>query len=101
MLVWLSHDPLLTTALGVLHHHHAGGRVWCQLFVVFPKNVEIGKTKTHGYSQMCQTRSTLLAGMEAELFHESVLTMSMEFRGSELNESVQEPVHRGAVRKWP
>ncbi len=31
--------------------------------------------------------------MEAESFHELVLTMDMEFRGSELNESVQEPVH--------
>ncbi len=27
-LVWLSHDPLPTTALGVLHHQHADGRVW-------------------------------------------------------------------------
>ncbi len=25
-LVWLSHDPLPTTALGVLHHQHADGR---------------------------------------------------------------------------
>ena len=42
---------------------------------------------------MRQTRSTPLAGMEAESVHELVLTMGMEFRGSELNESVQEPVH--------
>ncbi len=34
-----------------------------------------------------------LAGMEAESFHELVLTMGMEFRVSELNELVQEPVH--------
>ncbi len=31
--------------------------------------------------------------MEAESFHELVLTMGVEFRGYELNESVQEPVH--------
>ncbi len=31
--------------------------------------------------------------MEAESFRELVLSMDMEFRGSELNESVQEPVH--------
>ncbi len=47
---------------------------------------------------MCQTRSAPLAGMVVESFHESVLTMGMEFRGSELNESVQ---GRGAIRKWP
>ncbi len=39
---------------------------------------------------MRQTRSTPLVGMEAESFHELVLTMGMEFRGSELNKS---PVH--------
>ncbi len=39
---------------------------------------------------MRQTRSAPLAGMEAELFHELVLTMGMV---SELNELVQEPVH--------
>ncbi len=31
--------------------------------------------------------------MEAESFHKLVITVGMEFRGSELNESVQEPVH--------
>ncbi len=47
-LVWLSHDPLPTTALGVLHHQHADGRVWSpsiQPFVAFPKNVKIKKLK--------------------------------------------------------
>ena len=42
---------------------------------------------------MRQTRSAPLAGMEAESFHELVLPMGMEFRRSELNELVQEPVH--------
>ncbi len=45
-LVWLSHDPLPTTALGVLHHQHTDGSVWCpsiQLFVAFPKNVKLKK----------------------------------------------------------
>ncbi len=42
---------------------------------------------------MRQTRSAPLAGMEAKSFCESVLSMGMEFRGSELNELVQEPVH--------
>ncbi len=46
---------------------------------------------------MRQTRSTPLTGMEAELFHKLVLTMGMEFRGSELNESVQEPWSRQKV----
>ncbi len=44
-LVWLSHDPLPTTALGVLHHQHADGRVWSSLHTAFPKNVKIKKLK--------------------------------------------------------
>ncbi len=61
-----------------------------QLFVVFPKSVKIEKLKR---MDIVKCVSTPLAGMEAESFHESVLTMGMELRGSELNESVQEPVH--------
>ncbi len=44
LVVWLSHNPLPTTALGVLHHQHADERVWSpsiQPFVAFPKNVKI------------------------------------------------------------
>ncbi len=44
---------------------------------------------------MRQTGSTSLASLETEslTFHELVLTMGIELRESELNESVQEPVH--------
>ena len=49
---------------------------------------------------MRQTRSAPLAGMEAESFRELVLTMGMEFRGSELNESsvhAMEPLESGHI----